>query len=200
MDERGYNPQQFSDLRAKINLAYIGAARCIVDVLEEQLIKPISLVWYTQEGVEYFDGFKQQVQATGEALRLTYDVLRDAIYQAGVVWADNTHNEQPDMAPLELFDLSLDVSAIQPTREDGAAVIEIEQATAIANNLPNIQTEIVQRIAAEQTDLDASLALIGGGQADAVTALHNRVEAAVGRIFSFLTEGDNNIQANIVKA
>ena len=106
MDERGYNPQQFSDLRAKIKLAYLAAARCVVDVLEEQLIKPISLVWYTQEGVEYFDGFKQQVQATGEALRLTYDVLRDAIYQAGVVWADNTHNEQPDMAPLELFDLS----------------------------------------------------------------------------------------------
>lgn len=195
----GYNCQQINELRDVINKTAQQAATGIVDRLHSSIIVPMSSVWYAPEAVEFFGGFADTVKASGEGITTAFDAFRQAIQDAGANWAENTGGEVPSLPALDLVELNLNISEIQPDN-NGNVTIDESTATSIASSLGEVEEGIKSDLENIAGNLNAETAFIGHGQADALQDCFVRLSGEIHKIFKYLTDGEESLQGQINKA
>ena len=195
----GYNCGQVNALRDVINQIAAKAGNGIVERLHSDIIVPMSGVWYAPEAVEFFGGFATAVKASGENITNAFDAFRGAVESAGKNWAENTGGEVPALAAIDLVNLDLNVSDILP-ENGGNVTIDEQQATTIADKLPEVEAAIKSDLEGLAASLNAETAFMGHGQAEAVQNCFVQVSGEIHKIFKYLTEGENSLQGQIKKA
>lgn len=195
----GYNCQQINDLRDVINNTAQQAGQGIVERLHNDIIVPMSSVWYAPEAVEFFEGFASTVKASGENITAAFDAFRGAVESAGTNWAENTGGEAPSLPTIDTVELNLNVSEIQPDN-GGNVVLDEGQATTIANRLTEVEEGIKSDLESLAGNLNAESAFIGHGQAEALQQCFVNVSGEIHKIFKYLTDGDESLQGQINKA
>ncbi len=194
----GYNCAQVNALRDVINSTAQNAANSIVEKLHSGIVKPMSSIWYAPEAVEFFQSFATVVQSTGQSITEAFDAFRDFVQQAGAHWAENTKGEVPNLPAIDLVELNLNVSEIQPNNAGNVTINEGE-ATSLASNLGQVEEEIEAELKSLAENLSADSAFIGHSQAASLKDCFVKVSGAVESIFKFLTEGDESLQTAINK-
>lgn len=195
----GYNCSQVNALRDVINNTAQQAGTGITDRLHNDIIVPMSSVWYAPEAVQFFEGFATTVKASGENITAAFDSYREAVQQAGQNWAENTGGETPSLPSIDAVDLTLNVSDIQPENA-GNVTIDEGQATSIANSLPQVEEGIKADLETLAQNLNAESAFIGHGQSDALRNCFVQISGEIHKIFKYLTEGEESLQSQISKA
>ena len=199
-DVTGYNPAQVESLGTDIVSSSQKVADTIVEKLESGVIRPISEEWFAQEAKEFFDAFAETVRSTGQAIAEAFDSFISSVESAGNNWAENTKGTTVSLERVGSIDLNLDVSAIQTQDGSGNIGIKEEGARGVADSLTSVREEIQTTLTEEANRLNAETAFLGHDQAQAVTHCFEQVNIAVSKIFNFLIEGDNNLQAQINNA
>ncbi|HBA37657.1 MAG TPA: hypothetical protein DCY94_02950 [Firmicutes bacterium] len=198
-DVTGYNCQQINELRTVINDIAQKSGTNIVERLHNDIITPMSTVWYAPEAKTFFEGLAATVQASGEAITNAFDTFRGAVQTAGENWADNTGGERPSLASIDKIDLNLNVTDIQESNA-GNVTIDGAQATAIASRLTEVEEGIKSDLQGLAGQLNAESAFIGRGQAEALQQCFVTVSGEIHKIFKYLTEGEDSLQGQINKA
>ena len=196
----GYNCQKVTELGTKINNCAQNAAKTIVERLHNDIIVPMSTVWYAPEAIDFFSGFVSTVLSSGENIRSAFDAYRLAVQQAGENWAANTGGESPVLAEVQHISMILSISEIQGSTESGDVIIDEGQANAIAANLGEVEEGIKSDLEIIANELDAETAFIGHGQGAALKDCFVRVSGEIHKIFKYLTDGEDSLQGQINKA
>lgn len=195
----GYNCQKINELRDVINSRAQQAGNGIVERMHNEIIVPMSTVWYAPEAVEFFGGLAETVRACGQGITQAFDAFRDAVQQAGTNWAENTGGEVPMLTSIDAVELNLNVSDIQPDN-NGNVTIDEAQANTIAANLTEVEASIKSDLEAFAANLNAETAFIGHGQGSALQECFTRISGEIHKIFKYLTEGEDSLQSQIRKA
>lgn len=195
----GYNCEQVNALRDVINSTAQQAGENIVERLHSEIIVPMSTVWYAPEAVEFFNGFANDVKASGENITKAFDNYRAAVELAGQHWAENTKGEAPSLPAIDMVDLTLNVSDMQPDN-GGNVTIDEGGANQVASRLGEVEEGIKADLENLANNLDAESAFIGHGQADALRQCFVTVSGELHKIFKYLTDGEDSLQGQINKA
>jgi len=192
----GYNCQRINELRDVINNTAQQAGENIVEKLHSGIIAPMSSVWYAPEAVQFFEGFKETVTASGENITAAFDAFRGAVESAGINWAENTGGEAPALPAIDSVVLDLNVSDIQNDNA-GNVTIDQDQASKIANGLNEVEEGIKSELEGLAGNLNAETAFIGGNQASKLQECFVMVSGEIHKIFKYLTDGDSSLQGQI---
>ncbi len=197
----GYNPEKVVELGEEIVSACDNVMKIIVNILQTDLINPISQAWYTPEGKAYFDSFAKHVKNLRLGVYQTFLSFKNSIQTTADEWAKlsvgNSGLEAPtvNLASLNFPDAELDVSVILDKREDGDIGIDVDKAQTVANGLGTAQQSITNGINAIAQSVTASAAFLGGGQSAAINSCFTSINTAVSDVFKILTEGNGESQS-----
>lgn len=183
----GYNCSQIEGLRGVIDDVACNSASRIVEILHSEIVVPMSNCWYAPEAIEFFEGFKAAVAASGEAIRAAFDGYRRSVQLAGENWAENTKGQAPVLAELSPIKLDLNISDIS-AENNGNVTLDEGQARSIAASLGEVEQDIKTELERLAGQLNAETAFIGHGQATALQDCFVRVSGALHLIFKFLTD------------
>lgn len=195
----GYNCEQVNALRDVINNTATEAGQNIVERMHNDIIVPMSTVWYAPEAVEFFKGVADTVKSSGDNITSAFDSFRAAVEAAGRNWAENTGGEVPSLPSIDQVDLTLNVSEIQENNA-GSVTIDESEATNIASKLPQVEEGIKSDLEALASKLNAESAFIGHGQSESLQQCFVTVSGEIHKIFKYLTEGEESLQNQINKA
>ena len=195
----GYNCERINALRDVINNTAEQAGNGIVERLHNDIVVPMSSVWYAPEAVDFFEGFATTVKSSGESITAAFDAFRGAIESAGKNWAENTGGEAPSLPAIDAVELDLNVSDIQPNN-GGNVTIDEGQAGTIAGSLTEVEEGIKSDLERLAGGLNAESAFIGHAQADALQSCFVKVSGEINKIFKYLTDGEDSLQGQINKA
>lgn len=196
----GYNCEQVNSLRDVINNVAMKSGERIVERLHSEIIVPMSTSWYAPEAVNFFNEFAQAVATSGERITEAFDMFRAAVESAGRNWAENTEGEAPSLAAIDLVELKLNVSEIQPKTPNGDVMINEGDANRVAGKLSDVELTIKSDLQNLAKDLEAETAFLGHGQAEAVQNCFVTVSGEIHKIFKFLTDGNNSLREQIQQA
>jgi len=200
----GYNPSKIEDLaNNKVKNIANNVGTKIINELRTGVITPISTCWYTQEGVEYFEGFKAAVKSSDKVIEDVFNAYIEGLQRAADNWRDNSKSKKSAKCNKlnGVVKLDLNVSAVKPDKS-GNEGIDYTAALAVANSLGAVRSKIQSELDALAKTLDASQAFLGRGQADAVKNCFGKIQSEVAKIFKFLDEDTNgdSLKTSIKKA
>ena len=195
----GYNCGEINALRGVINDTAKKSAEDVVWLLNQQIITPMSSIWYAPEAVEFFNKFATRVKESGEKITEAFDNFRQSVENAGKSWADSTQGEAPSLPPIDNVELSLDVSEIKDKNEKGDVVIDEDRANNIVGGLAEVEEMIENALKKSAETLDAETAFIGHDQSSSLEECFAKVSEEIRKIFNFLTTGDDSLQSQITK-
>ncbi len=184
----GFDPEEINQLAKKVEEYAKETGTVITDNLEKGIISPISKCWYTPEGRKYWEGFRDVVSATGKEIAKSYNSFIDVIGSAEKNWAENTQATVNIVkGTIDNVNMNLNIEEIK--EKDGNRMgINEQEATVVAGNISNVQSNIKEGLSNIAKKLDANSAFIGQNQGEAVQSLFNRLADSVSEIFKFLTE------------
>ena len=195
----GYNCERVQELSPVINKTAQEAGKGIVERLHSEIIVPMSTVWYAPEAQTFFEGFATTVKNSGINIQKAFDAFREAVQKAGENWAENTKGQAPVLAAVQPVELILNVSDIKADN-NGNVTIDAGEASVIAANLDEVESNIKQDLEKLANDLNAETAFIGHSQADSIQDCFIKVSGEVSKIFKYLTEGEDSLEGQIKKA
>ena len=91
----GYNATEVEALADVISSTAQKAGEGIVERLHNEIVVPMSSVWYAPEAQEFFQKFSETVASAGENITAAFDAYRQAVQDAGKNWAENTKGTAP---------------------------------------------------------------------------------------------------------
>lgn len=193
----GFDTEAINQLVSDIKGYANETASSITENLKTGLISPISKCWFTPEGVEYWQAFSEDVADTSEIIADAFNSFIDAIGEAERNWAENTGADIDVVeGDVEDLNMALDISEIKDRDGSKIGIIESE-AESVASNLGTVEENILSALNEIAQKINSEAAFLGRNQGEAVKACFAVVEQQVARIFNFLTEGDNNVNAQI---
>ena len=158
----GYNKENIEALRGVVERAYAQMVTAVPSIVRNGIIIPISTVWYTQEGYNYFQAFGRAVNSTSILMHDCYQAFIDDIQNAGAAWAETTGNERPVLGVIDQAPMYVAVDEIQAVDSNGSAVIDVEAARGIANGLSAVKEEILEKAREINPASDIRLGVIEG--------------------------------------
>ncbi len=196
----GFDTAAINQLVSEINGYADETASTIIDNLKSGVITPISNVWFTPEGVEYWQAFSEDVAGTAETIAEAFNNFINAIGKAEQNWAENT-GADVDIVEGNIGDLNmnLDVSDIKEMNGTQIGIKEAE-AESVASSLGTVEENILSSLNEIANKLNSDTAFLGRNQGEAIRSCFGVVEQQVAKIFNFLTEGDNNVNSQIKAA
>ncbi len=189
----GYNPGEIEALGVTIDSIAQSAGEKIAEILEVDIVKPMSTIWYSPEAIKLFTNFQTTCAKCGKDVQTAFDAYRDFIQKAGDTWAEGTGGPKPEVQTVSEVSIDVPITDIKEKNAVGSIDMNVELARAKAGELEQIEDKIKTEMAALASDLSASTAFIGAGQADAVESLLTAVSESVHEIFSFLTDGEDSL-------
>src|SRR5699024_9837438 len=117
------------------------AGEGITERLHDEIVVPMSTVWYAPEAQEFFQKFAETVASAGQNITEAFDAYRKADQSAGENWAENTKGVAPVLKPVDTVTLNLNISDIQ--KENAVNVtLDEEPAESIARTLSDVEANI----------------------------------------------------------
>ena len=195
----GYNAAEVESLADVISSTAQKAGEGIVERLHNEIVVPMSSVWYAPEAQEFFQQFADTVGSAGENITAAFDAYRQAVQEAGKNWADNTKGTAPVLKAVQQVALNLSVGEILPDNA-GNVTLDVGQAENIAGKLKDVEANIKSDLEKLAAQLNAETAFMGHNQSAALQECFVKVSGEIHRIFQFLTEGDESLQGQIKAA
>ena len=197
----GFDTEAINQLVSEIKGYANETASTITDNLKTGVISPISRCWFTPEGVEYWQAFSEDVADTSETIAEAFNNFIDAIGEAERNWADNTGADDVEAVEGDVEDLNMTLDISEVKDRDGSKIGIIEaEAESVANNLGTVEENILSALNEIAQKLNSEAAFLGRNQGESIKECFGVVEQQVAKIFNFLTEGDNNVNAQIKAA
>ena len=197
----GFNPNQIEQLSRTVNTISNEVGNSIRIKLESGIVTPISQAWFTQEGVDYFNSFRDAVRNSENIIQEIFNAFNQGLRKAGENWADQVRSRQRvSVQNVGRPNLNINVSAVRPDR-GGDIGIDENAANAVANQVAGIRADIQAELKSQAQRLEANAAFMGHGQADAVRNCFTQINEEVARIFRILDEdGDGQSLRSAIKA
>ena len=195
-DVIGYNKKEIEGLVVDINRALEKTSNIIIELLQDNIIKPMSLAWYAPEAVDFFENFKTEVASKAIIINDAYDKYRKELQAAGEIWADNSGGERPVIPELKQIELNLNITSIQ-SEDNGNIVLDASEASKVIMNLSVLEEELNSKVASIARELDFNTSFIGHGQSQAILNCFTTVSNQIHDVFKSLTEGDNALYNRI---
>lgn len=185
MDIAGYNKERVEEIGQVIIRTYATIADQLGVKIEQQLVVPMSTLWYAPEAVDEFNDIAKAVKKMGKNMEEAYQAYRDWIQKMGETWAENTKGKKPHLANPHEIGIKVNVSAIQ--KENGGNVtLDEAGAIAVAGKMADLHAEMLSLVKSEHAKLEAASAFIGHGQAAAATACFIKVADALSQLFQLM--------------
>lgn len=137
----GYNATEVEALADVISSTAQKAGEGIVERLHNEIVVPMSSVWYAPEAQEFFQKFSETVASAGENITAAFDAYRQAVQDAGKNWAENTKGAAPVLKAVQQVALNLSVGEILPDNA-GNVTLDEGQAENIAGKLKDVEANI----------------------------------------------------------
>ncbi len=203
----GYNHENIAKIHDRVNEVAKNTVSSIETVIENDIVIPMSTVWYAPEAQDFFNNLKITVAGVAETLTKAFNDFIANVNSAEEAWAKKTSSETYGMGamttvqPIDPLEITIDIKAIKD-QDRGNVSLHKARALNIANNdLATVQTNLEKDIAKQKGELESvNQAFLGGGQGAAVESCFETVLEAIGHIFDFLTKGENNLQGQIIAA
>lgn len=189
----GYNKGAVEEIRTQTNTMAQETGNIIIDAIKNNIINFVAERWYSEVAVTYFEEFKNVLKSKEDGITAIFQSFNAKMKRAGDEWAQTTQGEAPDMPPIETITLDLDVSNISNVDANQSRWIEEGLQTSILQPIEDARAEVKSYIENKAYEVDASLAFLGGGQAEAVNTAADQLDEAVNDILNFLVEGDESL-------
>lgn len=187
MNFTGFDPDAIRQLVSNVNGFANETAQTIIDKLKNEIIIPMSKVWYTPDGVKFWTEFAEYVNGLSKPIAEAFNSFVDALGEAEKKWAEVTGAESIGIKG-QISDLSMHLDVSEIKEKDGTRVGIVEsEALAIAQKLNVVESELVSSLKEIASKLDADSSFIGRAQGAAVQACFGVVEGLVGKTFEFLS-------------
>ena len=197
-DNLGYNATRVEELSQTIAKIATQTGTEIGEIIEDQIIVPLGAAWIAPEAVRYInDSFMVTIKHSGEAIAVVYNNFIKSLQADLDLWAETTEGKTTQLA--QINDILIPVNTSFMKEElGGDVIITKEGCERIIGNLPEIENEIKSKLEALNSDLEAEVAFIGGGHAQAIEDCFRSLAAIVRDIFKYLAEDDDtSLQTNI---
>ena len=192
-DEIGYNKGNVEQIREEINTMAKNSAEKIVSEIHDTIVAKVAELWYSEVAVKYFEEFKATLKNKETDITEVFQNFNNKMKEAGEAWAATTEGEAPEMPAIEQVDMTLDVSAIQPTNAEGDRFITDGLEGKVLSMVEDARTNIKTYIDQQTSNADASLAFFGGGQETAINEAARELDEQVDQVLNYLIEGENSI-------
>lgn len=200
MNFTGFDTEAINKLVSDIKGYAEETSTTIIENLKMGVISPISKCWFTPEGVEYWEAFSEDVRGTSEMITEAFNGFINAIGKAEQNWAENV-NASIDVVSGDISNLNMNLDVSDVKDRDGSRMGIIEsEAESVASSLGTVEESILSSLNEIAQKIDSEAAFLGREQGQAIKECFAVVEQQVAKIFSFLTEGDNNVNAQIKAA
>lgn len=195
-DVSGYNKEAVEALRDVINSTAQSTASVIVEELTNYVVTPMSTAWYAEEAQEYFTTWSTEVVAkTGETIQKVFDGFRDNVQKTGEAWAEATKGVAPVLAPIDDVTVTLSVDAIQATNEAGDRSLDEAAVDKVKSSLSACEEAIKTGLSGLAQNLDASTAFLGHNQGQKIQECFIRVAEAIHKIFEYVLNETDGLGA-----
>lgn len=173
----------------------------ITDKFQSQLVEAMTPVWYAPEAREWFQTFASGLYEQGVEIQKLFNKFCDICEENANIWIQATAGSagselKANLGDVTPINLTIDVEKY-PIDNDGVVGIREAEAQAVADSMPNLQQEITEYLAECSQNLKEQTGFLGHGQDEAVTNLFGRVNEAISKIFSFISEGPNSLKTAI---
>ena len=195
----GYNYIEMANLFAKILDVAIETKSILSRYLNEEVIDPMSKLWYAPEAKDFFKSFQRTVADEEKNIDKAFQFFVDKIDLAQHDWSEETEGgEVAEKVTIETENIFLNVAKIKD-QNDGNIYIAERSALNFAEGLTSLREKIVSDIKTQETLLkEASLAFIGDDQGAAIQKCFEDVLKTISDIFDFLTTGENSLKETII--
>lgn len=173
----------------------------ITDKIQSQFVEAMKPVWFAPEAREYFVGFANELSAQGTEIQKLFNSFCDACEANANAWIKATASSAGSSVTANLgkvtpINLSIDASEY-PIDNAGVVGIREAEAQAVADSMPKLQQEISEYLAECSQNLKDQTGFLGHGQDEAVTDFFARVNDAISKLFSFISEGPYSLKTTI---
>lgn len=197
----GFNKEQIVEYRNSIEKVSQDTRVNITDSIRDQIVIPVSTLWYQPDAVTYFEELKGEINKVAQEVTDIFNRYLDTVKSSAQSWAENTGAEVPALPSIENIEMSLDVSSIKPHDERNNIIINTtEVSNRIIARLPEIHQTILTNLNPLKDKLSADAAFLGAGQADVVEGCFNKVIELIGQTFEKISGGEGSIKMALEKA
>ncbi len=195
----GYNYIEVANLFAKVLDVATETKSILSRYLNEEVIDPMSKLWYAPEAKEFFKSFQRTVAEEEKNIDKAFQFFVDKIDLAQHDWSEETEGgEVAEKVTVETEKIFLNVAKIKD-QNDGNIYIAERSALNFAEGLTSLREKIVSDIKTQETLLkEASLAFIGDDQGAAIQKCFEGILKTISDIFDFLTTGENSLKETII--
>lgn len=196
----GYNYVEMANLFTEVSNIATQTKRIVSKYLNDDLIDPMSKLWYAPEAREFFKKFQSVVRDAEEEMDGAFQSFVESIDRAQRSWSVKTKGgKTAKSVTIRTEKIFLYVAKFKEQR-DGNVYIDERGALAFADGLNTIQQKLTNELVDQKAELtNASLAFIGNNQSEGVQKCFDRVMKSVGDIFDFLTKGDTSLRSEIIR-
>ena len=195
--------QDYRNLETKASNVYQNICEDVISKLGEHLVTPMSTIWYTKSGVEFFTAVSEAISASSQGLYDAFEFFLTTTIDAANRWDEKDHNGVFPHNPISKNELVLNIDAIESENPvTHHATILTAEAMNVANGLDVVREEILAGAKSASASLEepANNVLIGAGQGEAIMTFYDKVTEAVASIFKFIDDPDEGVKACINKA
>lgn len=196
----GYNYIAVNNLFNEVDEVATQTKRIVSKYLNEDLIDPMSKLWYAPEAKEFFNKFKGVVEDAEKKMDGAFQSFINNIDGAQEAWSKKTGGgEKAKVIQIQTEKIFLNTAKFKE-QKDGNIYIDERGALNYAEGLSTLQQKMTNDLIDQQAELtEASLAFIGNNQAEDIQKCFEKVISSIGEIFDFLDKGDNSLKAEIIR-
>lgn len=197
----GYNYKEMTGLTAEVSRVAANTKKVIQACLDDDIVEPMSKLWFAPEAKEFFTKFGETVTKSGEEMKKAFETFDKNIEEAQKAWSEKTGGGNTgSIIGLPTMELKINVGAFKES-DGGNIVLYEKQAIAFAESLDGVQKKLSKSIEEQRTELSKAVtAFLGHEQGEAVNKCFDGVLTAVGTIFTYLSVGENSLSGQIKKA
>ena len=197
----GYNFQEVAGLGAEVLKVAKNTQKAVQDCLDNDIVEPMSKLWYAPEAKEFFTKFQATVEKSGEEMQKAFNTFNTNVSGAQDAWSTKTGGGQKgNVTEISGLPLKVNVGAFKDS-DGGNIVLYEKQAISFADSLDGVQKQLSAKIAEQRQDLSKAVtSFLGHDQGEAVNKCFDSVLVAVGSIFTYLAVGENSLKGQIKEA
>ncbi|MBQ6539376.1 MAG: hypothetical protein IJL76_03780 [Bacilli bacterium] len=196
----GYNYVEMANLFTEVSNIATQTKRIVSKYLNDDLIDPMSKLWYAPEAREFFKKFQAVVREAEEEMDGAFQGFIDSLYKAQKAWSVKTKGgETAESITIRTEKIFLYIAKFKDQRE-GNIYIDEKGALTFVEGLNTIQQKLTNELMDQKADLtSAALAFVGNNQAEGIQKCFDKVVSSISDIFDFLTKGDTSLKSEIIR-
>ncbi len=196
----GYNYVEVANLFTEVSNVATQTKRIVSKYLNDDLIDPMSKLWYAPEAKEFFKRFQGVVKESEEEMDAAFQAFVDKLDLAQQSWSEKTKGGKTAKAvSIRTEKIFLNIAKFKDQR-DGNIYIDEKGALVFADNLSTIQQKLTNELMDQKVELtNVALAFIGNNQSEGIQKCFDKILKSIGEIFDFLARGDTSLREEVIR-